>query len=35
MQAGLASLWVGFAKSVKGALMPDNFTFQGESATTQ
>ena len=35
MQAGLASLRVGFAMSGKEALMPENFAYQGESATTQ
>ena len=35
MQAGLASLRVGFAMSGKEALMIENFTYQEESATTQ
>ena len=35
MQAGLASLRVGFAMSGKEAIILENFTFQEESATTQ
>ena len=34
MQVGLASFRGGFAVSGKEALMPDNFTYQGKSATT-
>ena len=35
MQAGLASLRVGFAMSGKEAIILENFTYQEESATTQ